>query len=251
MDAWPTVGRVEEELPPWEVPFVVDVRAVEPERHGVWDLYAPDADGPRPVVVFVHGGPISVDLPVSPRDWPVYRGYGALAVRAGLVGVTIDHALHSYDAYPAVYAEVLQAIAEVRTDARVDGDRVAVWAFSGGGALISPLLRQPPSWLCCIAVSYPVLAPRPDRELPDGFRPIEALTPGFGVPTVLTRVGLEAPPIAKGVSAFVAKAQKYGVDIDIVDVPHGHHAFDLVDPGPESTEAVNRALGLVTAAISH
>jgi len=241
---------VEEDLPPWEAPFVVDVQAVESERHGVWDLYVPDADGPRPVVVFVHGGPIPVDLPVSPRDWPVYQGYGALAARAGLVGVTIDHPLHSYDAYPAAYAEVFGAIAEARTDPRVDGNRVAVWAFSGGGPLTSPLLQQPPTWLRCIAASYPVLASRPDRELPYGFRPIEALTPGFQLPIVLIRVGLEAPPIAKGVSAFLAAVQDHGVNIDIVDVPHGHHAFDLTDPGPESQGAVNRALGLVTAAIS-
>lgn len=95
-----------------------------------------------------------------------------------------------------------------------------------------------------------VLASRPDRELLDGFRPIQALIPGFGVPVVLTRVGLEAPPIAKGVSAFVATAQNHGVNLEILDVPHGHHAFDLVDPRPESTGAVNRALALVRVAIS-
>lgn len=74
MDAWPTVARVEEGLPPWEVPFVVEVQAIEPERHGVWDLYAPDDDGPRPVVVFVHGGPISVDPPVLHETGPSTGG---------------------------------------------------------------------------------------------------------------------------------------------------------------------------------
>lgn len=226
------------------------VQPVNSERNGVWDLYSPEVDGPRPVIVFVHGGPIPMDLPVSPRDWPVYRGYSALAARAGLVGVTIDHPLHSYDAYPAAYAEVLRAIGEVRTDPRVDGDRVAVWCFSGGGPLISPLLLQPPQWLRCVAASYPVLASRADRELPGGFRPIDALTPRCQPPIVLTRVGLEAQPIATGVSAFLSQAQNHGVHIDIVDVPHGHHAFDVADPGPESTAAVNRALELVTAAIS-
>jgi len=240
-----------EDLPPWEAPFVVaDVLAVEPERHGAWDLYALHAAVPRPVVCFVHGGPIAVDLPVSPRDWPAYRGYGALAARAGLVGVTIEHPLHGVHDYPAAYAEVARAIAAARADPRVDGTRVAVWAFSGGAPLVSPLLREPPSWLCCIAMSYPVLASRPGRELPEGFLPAEVLTP-TRLPVVLTRVGLEVPPLASGVAAFLAQAEEIGVAIDVVDVPHGHHGFDLTDPGPESTDAVARALGLVIAAISH
>lgn len=237
------------DLPPWEAPFVADVPDVEPERHAVWDLYAPGAAAPRPVVCFVHGGPTAVDLPVSPRDWPVYRGYGALAARAGLVGITIDHPLYGMHDYPAAYAEVMRAIAAAQSDPRVDGGRVAVWAFSGGGPLVSPLLRKPPAWLRCIALSYPVLTSRPARELPAGFLPIEALTPSR-LPVVLTRVGLESPPLASGVAAFLARAEELGEVIDVVDVPHGHHGFDLTDPGLESTGAVTRALSLVTAAIS-
>ena len=96
--------------PPWEAPFVIDVPDIGVERHGTWDLYDPGAAQPRPAVVFVHGGPLSPRIPVSPRDWPVYRGYGALAAATGLVGVTVDHSLHSLEDLPAAHAVVAQAV---------------------------------------------------------------------------------------------------------------------------------------------
>lgn len=228
---------------------MVDVRDVPAERHGTWDLYDPGATGPRPAVVFVHGGPLPADLPVSPRDWPVYRGYGALAAAAGIVGVTVDHPLHSLDDLPAAHAVVVQAVEAARADARVDEDRVAVWVFSGGGPLLSPWLAQPPSWLRCLAATYPVLDARPDRVLPVGFRPIDALAAGPRLPFVLTRVGRESAWIADGVARFLTAAEPGRLQVEVVDVPNGHHGFDLTDPGPESVAAVERSLELVIAAV--
>jgi hypothetical protein len=50
-------------------------------REGTLDVYRPAGSdgGLRPVVIFVHGGPLPPDLQPTPRDWPIYRGYGALA----------------------------------------------------------------------------------------------------------------------------------------------------------------------------
>jgi pimeloyl-ACP methyl ester carboxylesterase len=39
-------------------PFILDVPEAPRERTGRVDLHLPDADGPRPAVVFVHGGPV-------------------------------------------------------------------------------------------------------------------------------------------------------------------------------------------------
>jgi acetyl esterase/lipase len=243
---------VTQSLPPWKVPFVVDqadLADVVPERHGVLDLYATAADRPRPAVVLLHGGPIPAGLPVTPRDWPVYRGYGAMAAAAGVVGVTVDHPLHAPEDYPTAHAVVADAIDAVRADPRVDRDRIAVWAFSGGSPLLSPWLRRPPSWLRCLAATYPLLDSGPDSILPAGFRPVEALAAGPSVPFVLTRVGLESPPVAEGVDRFLTAAKSSGLAVDIVDVSHGHHGFDTVDPGPESAAAVRRALALVVHAV--
>lgn len=234
---------------PWEVPFVVDVATPPVERHGVWDLYDPVAGEPRPAVVFVHGGPLPPGLPVTPRDWPTYRGHGALAAAAGLVGITLDHSLRALTDLPAAHGVVEQAVEAARADSRVDGDRVAVWAFSGGAPLLSPWLARPPAWLRCLAATYPVLDSFPDFELPDGFRPVDALGAGSPLPFVLTRVGLEAAPIAAGVARFLAAAESSRLRLTVVDVPHGHHGFDTLDPGPESAGAVRSALDAVAAAV--
>src|SRR4051812_48764757 len=103
-----------------EKPLVLPVKAVVAERHGTVDLYLPDAAGPRPAIVFVHGGPIPAALRPTPRDWGVYRGYGSLAASGGLVGVTVDHRLHSPMAYADAAEDVTAAVELARADPRVD-----------------------------------------------------------------------------------------------------------------------------------
>lgn len=238
-----------QERAPWECPFIVQNQAAEGERHGAWDLYDPFLQQARPALIFVHGGPVSVDLPVKPRDWPVFRGYGALAAGAGVVGVTVDHPLFDMSDYASAYAVILRAIEEARDDPRVDRDRVGVWVFSGGGPLLSPLLRETPRWLRCLAATYPVLASRRDRELPAGFRPADELRGATSLPLVLTRVGREAPSIAEGVASFLAQASTSALQVDVIDVPEGHHGFDLDDATPASVSAVEQAMERVTAAL--
>jgi acetyl esterase/lipase len=233
---------------PWQAPFVCNVAPADPERHGGWDLYVRADSAPRPVVVFVHGGPLPA-LPVPPREWPVYCGYGTLAAEAGLVGVTVDHSLHGSADYPAALADVRAAIDGARADRRVDADRVAVWAFSGGSPLVAPFLQDPPDWLKSVALTYPVLDDVPERRLPAGFRPVEALTTS-SVPITLTRVGREAPSVSAGVTNFLARAEQLGVRINVIDVPDGHHGFDALPPVAGATQAVHSAIKAVAATLT-
>jgi acetyl esterase/lipase len=240
------------------------VDPVEPERAGEVDLYVPpDADGPRPAVVFVHGGPLPPTVTPRPREWPVYRGYGALAASRGVVGVTLDHDLHDFDAYPRAADQVLAAVGLARNHPGVDANRVAVWFFSGGGPLSADWLRDPPAWLRCVALTYPVLGAVPGFTPAVRFRPADAVeavgvAAAAGVagamrantlPVVLTRVGLERPAIAATVEAFVATARGAGADLSIVDVPHGRHGFDLLDHTDESRQAVAAAFDRVLATL--
>lgn len=237
--------------PPWLAEFVLDAAPATRERHGCWDLFDPVSAEPRPLVAFVHGGPVPRDLPASPRDWPVFRGYGALAAASGLVGMTVDHGFHTAGEFAPAYVDVRSAIDAVRTDDRVDGDTVAVWVFSGGGPLIAPLLATPPSWLRCLAASYPILDSRPGRELPAGFRPIEALRAGGSrVPLVLTTVGLETEVITAGIDRFRSAAHEQGYDVQEVHRATGHHGFDHQDYGPESEQVVREGLRLVSDALA-
>lgn len=231
-------------------PFVLPVELRAAERHGLVDLYLPDGTpGPRPAVVFVHGGPLPADTRPTPRDWPVYRGYGSAVAARGVVGVTVDHRLHTPADYPQAAADVAAAVEEVRADQRVDPDRIALWFFSGGGLLLADWLRTPPEWLRCVAASYPLLAPLPGWEVDPRFRPAEAVASAADLPIVLTRVGRERPPLAATVEAFTEAAGGCGAKLEIIDVPGGQHAFDMLDHTDESRQAVTRALDAVLAIV--
>ncbi|MER5632899.1 alpha/beta hydrolase [Streptomyces nitrosporeus] len=229
-------------------PFLLDVPRVPRERSGNTDLYAPEGDARCPAVVFVHGGPVPADARPTPRDWTTLKGYARLAADQGVVGVTVDHRLHSLADYPRAADDVADAVRRVRAHPRVDGERIAVWFFSGGGLLAADWLGAPPSWLRCLAATYPVLAPLPAWGPFDGrFRPSEAVAGAGALPVVLTRVGLESPGIAATVEEFMAAAGACGKEIEVVDVPEGHHGFETLDPTDASREAVLRAMRSVVA----
>ncbi|MEQ8145960.1 alpha/beta fold hydrolase [Streptomyces sp. OP7] len=227
-------------------PFVLDVPEARRERHGNVDLHLPDADAPRPAVLFVHGGPVPADARPTPRDWPTLQGYARCAVAGGAVAAVVDHRLHDVDDYERAAGDVAAAVELVRADSRVDADRVALWFFSGGGPMAADWLDAPPPWLRCLAATYPVLGPLPSWGLTSSrFHPARAVANAGTLPVVLTRVGLEMPAIAGTVEEFLAAAEGCGAGVEVIDVPNGHHAFETVDPTDESRDAVRRAMRAV------
>ncbi|MEU1366897.1 alpha/beta hydrolase [Streptomyces sp. NPDC005803] len=224
-------------------PFLLDLPELPRERTGNVDLYLPEAEGPRPAVVFVHGGPVPAGVLPTPRDWPTLKGYARYAATEGAVGVTLDHRLHDMTDYQRAAEDVAAAVERVRADPRVDADRIALWFFSGGGLIAADWLRQPPAWLRCLAASYPVLASHPGWGLVDSrFHPVDAVAGAGTLPIVITRVGRESPEIAVTVEEFLSAAEKCGADVEVVDVPNGRHAFETLDPTEESRGAVRRAM---------
>ncbi|MFE7550674.1 S9 family peptidase [Streptomyces gardneri] len=236
------------EVPTHLLPFLLDPPEASRERRGRVDLHLPDADGlgdrPRPAVVFVHGGPIAPDQRPTPRDSPFFLGYGRYAASLGVVGVTVDHRLHGLGDYPRAAEDLAEAVGLVRADPRVDGDRVALWFFSTGGLLAADWLAAPPPWLRCVAANYPAFAPLPGwGGVEARFRPAQVLGPeSSAVPVVLTRAGREHPVFAATVQDFLDAAAENGVEVDLVDVPLGHHGFELTDPTDASRAAVERAM---------
>ncbi|WP_431902245.1 hypothetical protein [Micromonospora chalcea] len=262
----------------WESPFVLDPRPAAVERHGDVDLHVPTGDGRHPAVVIVHGVPGPPDAPDA-RDWPLYRGYGALLAERGVLAAIPQLTVAGPDDLYAVAARVAAAAELLRADPRVDADRLGLWFFSGAGLLLGDWLRDPPRWLRGLAATYPLLAPLPGWPPVDPrFRPIDALdlpaptgdatatparpddttTPGSvasggtGIdaarpaeparPTlVLTRAGRERPEVAPTIEAFTVVARRRGIPLHVVDVPNGQHGFDALDHTEESRAAVRTA----------
>ncbi|MET9443662.1 alpha/beta fold hydrolase [Streptomyces sp. NPDC006610] len=237
------------EPPPHLRPFLLDVPELPRERTGNVDLHLPPgAGGPRPAVVFVHGGPVPAEARPTPRDWPTLTGYARCAALGGVVGVTLDHRLHAVTDYERAAADVRAAVDLVRADARVDADRIALCFFSGGGPLSADWLAAPPEWLRCVAAVYPVLAPLPSWGLTGSrFAPARAVADAGELPLVLVRVGREMPEIAATVEEFLTAAEECGANVEVVDVPNGQHGFETLDHTEESREAVRRTLESVLA----
>lgn len=229
-------------------PMVLPVAARTADRRGTVDFYLPDeTTQPQPAVLVVHGGPIPAEVRPTPRDWPIYQAYGSLVAGRGLVAATVDHRLHSPAAYATAADDVKAAVDLLRAHPAVDGDRLALWFFSGGGPLSADWLRDPPPWLRCVALTYPLLAPFPGWPEYPRFLPAEAVAHAADLPIVLTRVGLENPKIAEGVQAFVEAAATKR--LEIIDVPLGHHGFDYLDDDDTSRAAIGRAVDLVLATL--
>ncbi|GAA2896633.1 hypothetical protein Acy02nite_61090 [Actinoplanes cyaneus] len=230
-------------------PFVLPVEARTPERHEFLDLYLPDElAGPRPAILIVPGGPLPAEVKPTQRDWPVFQGYALLAAARGVIGAVVDHRLHSPEAYAEGASNVEAALETLRSDPRVDGNRLALWFYSGSGLFSADWFREPPSWLRAVALSYPLLVPFPDWTVDPRFDPIAAVAEAGDLPIVLTRVGRENPFMARAVEAFVTAGAK--ANLEIVDVPDGQHSFDAKDDTDESREAISRAMELVLARLA-
>lgn len=229
------------DLPAYLRPFVLGVLDgpdVRFDRLGEIDLYRPPGTARGGAILFVHGGPGPAGLEVMPRDWPVYKGYATAAARRGLVAAVVDHSLiHGLDQLVVAADEVEAAVGVLRSDPRVDPDRVGLWFFSGAGLLAGEWLDSRPDWLRFVALTYPLLATPPGVD--DLVTAAEVIGKHKDLPVLLTRAGLEREELAGPVAEFVSAG---GAALDIIDVPKGHHGFDMLDHTEESRAAVTKAL---------
>ncbi|MFJ3229715.1 alpha/beta hydrolase [Streptomyces sp. NPDC086787] len=232
-------------------PFLLDVPELPRVRNGRLDLHLPEAAaGPLPAVLFVHGGPVPRDREPGPRDSPFFLGYARLAASLGVVGAVVEHRLHGITDYARAADDVAEGVELLRADPRVDPERIALWFFSGGGLLAADWIAAAPDWLRVLALTYPFLEPLTgwgaigDRFFPARAFPADGRTPP---PVVLTRAGREAPQIAATVEKFVTAAAEAKAPVEIIDVPHGVHGFEIHNPGEESREAVLQAVRTVAA----
>ncbi|MFG1621073.1 nuclear transport factor 2 family protein [Kribbella sp. NPDC049227] len=229
------------DLPAYLRPFVLGVLDgpdVRVDRLGEIDIYRPAGTARTGAMLFVHGGPGPAELVATPRHWPVYKGYATAVARRGLVAAVVDHSLiRGFDQLVTAADEVEAAIGVLRSDPRVDPDRVGLWFFSGAGLLAGEWLDSRPDWLRCIALTYPLLATPPGVD--ELVTAAEVIGKHKDLPVLLTRAGREREELAGPVAEFVSAG---GSALDIIDVPKGHHGFDMLDHTEESRAAVTKAL---------
>jgi acetyl esterase/lipase len=216
------------------------------------DVYAPAGLGAqerRPAVIFIHGGPIEPGA--TPHDWGVYRSYGELVAASGLVAVTFTHRLHGAEHFARSAADLVALVESVRSRSaalHVDADRLALWAFSGGGPLLSIAFGRPPAYIRAVCSYYGILdfdgGPPVYKQVPPELSPLQQLRKSSGPlpPTLIARAGLDDPWLNQTVDAFVAASTVKKLTLDLLTLPEGHHGFDILDDHDRTREVIKTTL---------
>jgi acetyl esterase/lipase len=225
------------------------------------DVYLPPglpSDARRPAVLLVHGGPIPAEA--RPKEWGIFVSYGQLLAASGLVGVTFNHRLYAPTDYARSEMDVQAALAHVRAHAgelHVDAERLGLWAFSGGGPLVSWALRDRPSSVRCLAAFYALLDLR--HALPPGagaeiVEALRRLSPAAyvaeraaGLPLFVARAGRDNALINDAIASFVAAALAGNAPLTFVNHADGRHGFDILDDDARSREIIGKAVAFLQA----
>lgn len=214
--------------------MILPVQPVDPVSRGDLDVYLPDAPAPAPCVLLVHG--LFPEPPeVTPRNSRFFRDYASHLARRGVVAAVVDHDLTDGMRFPEAAATVRRAVEELREQPEADGDIVGLWIFSGGGPLSYPFLADPPLWLRCIELTYPML---PAEDIPGWPTMDDAVGGTKSVPTFLTVVENEMPMFAPDQKTFLERAETAESKVTAQSVAGAAHGFDGLEPEPHALDAV-------------
>ncbi|WP_224369871.1 alpha/beta hydrolase family protein [Hyalangium versicolor] len=216
------------------------------------DIYIPDVAKRRtvPVVVLAHGL-VPPNMVPFLKDTTSFIGEARWLAAHGLIvavpelGTPIrgPEPAQWFTGVPDVAANFQDAIAFVRREAatyRIDPEKVAVMALSGGGLWgLTPALNDPPPYLKCAVAWYPLLGTLP--PLPSELNPLELLRKTQKpVPMLLVRAGRDMPQLNAVIDAFVKEARSHNAPLTLLELPEAQHSFELLDDVESSRDAMRR-----------
>ena len=220
------------------------------------DIYTPtnlSENAAFPIVVLLHG---AAGAQYKPKDWGLFRSWGRLIAAAGMVAVVFTHRL----GYPKpLLAEadidVRNAIEYVRARAssfKADPARIALFAWSGGGPLLSIPMQQETSFVRCLVAFYayldiqwsPTHMEHETAELLRIFSPISYLNRNApALPLFVARSGQDdIPGMNDSIDRFVGEAVAANAPLTYMNHPAGEHGFDNQNDDDRSREIIRAAL---------
>lgn len=225
------------------------------------DVYAPPDARACPLVILVHGGPVPR---LGARNLGVFVSHGELLAVSGCVAVCFDHRFLAPERLPDAARDVEDLLIHARAAAPswgADPERVALWAFSGGGPLLAAALRARPAYVRALVAYYAVMdlqQPPADRapalapELLRAFSPLDALgADARDAPALLVaRAGRDDAWLNAGLGRFAQAALERGATLDLLNHAQGRHAFDVLDDDARSREIVGRTLAFLRERLS-
>lgn len=219
------------------------------------DVYRPAAVAGEavPAVILVHGdGPAEWLKDI--KDWGQYLSWGELLAASGLIAITFNHrstAGWTRIADAASDVEDLVALVRARASAwNTDPDRLAIWVASAGGFLGAHVALTNQPAVRCLVVYYGLMVPPPAAGVDlEQFSAPERIGK-HGPAIFVARAGLDRPGLNETLDRFTDAALKAELDLELHNHADGRHAFDLLDPGPRSSEIIARTIAFLKSRLS-
>jgi acetyl esterase/lipase len=221
------------------------------------DVYLPsDAGGKPPPVLVLQAGGGSDDT----KEWEIYRSLGRLFAASGVAAVPFNHRLgypkRRYEEGARDLNALLETLRRESGALGIDASRIAVAAFSGGGPMLSPLLRAGAPGVRCLLGFYPFLdtdhvqldEAGVTREVAQRFSPRDAIaaTRGEPLPFFVARAGRDQiPGVDESIDRFVADALRRNWPITLVNHPEGSHGFEHREDDARTREILRMAIAFV------
>lgn len=221
------------------------------------DVYLPPnlkKNEKRPVVFFIHGGAGSQ---FQPKNWGFYKSWGKLAAASGMIAITFTHRLgFPNPLLKEAFSDVQAAVNFIRKESskfNVDPEQVCLMAFSAGGPLLSPIMKEKPSYIKCLVAFYSFMDIQQSEihhqfEKPEtikDFSPIIQLTtnPEKLPPFFLARCGKDMiPTMNDSIDRFINEGIKQNATLTVMNHPTGLHGFDSQNDDKRSREIIKSAI---------
>jgi pimeloyl-ACP methyl ester carboxylesterase len=201
-----------------------------------YDVYGATPECTHERVVLVHGGPIPRDLQATPVDWGLFQSLARLLAASGIPAVMFNHRLFSLESVPTAMNDVEDLLSHL------GAERLCLWVFSGGGPLLSRLLRKTPASVRCVVAYYSALHARTSE-----FSAADAIqgNTGWVPPMLVARAGLDMSQLNETIDHFVAVALKKNATIDVMNHATGQHGFDCRDDDERTREILARTVEFI------
>ncbi|MGH9792204.1 MAG: hypothetical protein ACRD5W_13420, partial [Candidatus Acidiferrales bacterium] len=222
------------------------------------DIYIPagaTAADRFPAVILISGGGVE-----GGRDWRdagVYVSYGRLLAASGIVAVPFSkryaRGSEGMANGESDFYALIEFLREHADDYNINPDRLAVWAFSAGGRLLGPVLRDTPQHIRAIVSYYAAMgvpngSPE-ERAFFEQIAPLPMLRRNAArvPPILIARAGLDSPGLNEGIDNFILVALADNVEIQVLNHAHGRHGFDIIDDNDRSREIIRATLDFLRA----
>lgn len=222
------------------------------------DVYTPPGiskSAKLPTVLFVHG---AAGSEFTPKDWGIYTSWGRIIGASGMAAVMFTHRLTPRKKSMAdSAADLASAIDYVRKNAdslNIDKDRLCLAAFSAGGPLLAPAMRDRPPYIKCLVNFYAYMdvqqagnlfTANESKDALKTFSPIVYLDGDAAkiAPIFIGRAGLDQiPTLNDSIDRFVLEALSKNVSITLVNHTAGVHGFDNQNDDESSREIIRMAI---------